>query len=136
MQTCSFAHTYPILLDSQPNNLTTNQSSVKRNQGEYTSPIPSIEKPKIALRIAEKTEMRTAFVKQGMRPEEKAIFELNRKEWERFPNYLDYLKLIKDEQEQDIAQVIRRYQYSFTRGINPTEGIISFSIKHTYYTNY
>jgi len=134
MQTCSFAHTYPILPDNQPKNLTTNQSSVKINQGEHISSIPSIEKPKIAVRIVE--EMRTAFVKQGMRPEEKAIFELNRKEWERFPNYLDYLKLIKDEQEQDIAQIIRRYQYSFTRGVNPTEGITSFSIKHTYYTNY
>jgi len=62
---------------------------------------------------------RTPFVKQGQRPDEKEIFEKNKLTWSKFSSYQDYIKSLKTEEEKDLAQILRRFQYSYEKISNP-----------------
>lgn len=129
--TCPFSHNYPVSAAGQLESRSVQSPAAEEVKKE--PPVTAVSKPKAESKpiIVEKVETRTAFMKQGLKADEKATFEANKKEWERFSNYLDYLKSLKDSQEQDIAQVLRRYQYSFARRPSAGEGVTSISVKHT-----
>ena len=132
---CSFVHSVPNKNPNNPNPMEERkdekfQTDSKCDKQEEKK---EAEEKKIFLVAATKPTTRTLFTKQGNKQEEKEIFECNRKEWEKFPSYLEYLKSLKNDQDQDIAQILRRYQYSFRRKTSPAEGITSFYIRHTYF---
>jgi hypothetical protein len=74
---------------------------------------------------------RTLFVKQGLRPEEKARFQANAEEWKGHKTYPDYVKALIHDVDRDVAQVIRKYQYSFHRLDAGDPNVVAFSLKHT-----
>ncbi len=117
-ETCRFLHQRP----SPP--LTASLRPVEEPKGKSSLPVSREDGKK------SEPATRTPFIKQGLKPEEKAAFERNKQEWAKFPTYSEYLKSLKDDNEKDVAQVLRKYQYSFVRDPGTA---MSFSIHHTYF---